>query len=279
MLCTKMVPEEEDRVEKFIGGPCTMRCGKCNKVRHLTRDFKAINSTTSTQRGQVVNQRVVTCYECGRQGRCRNDCPKLKDRNHRNKTRNKNGIGKARGKAYVLGGGDANPDSNFVRDVSYAIELADERISKTNIVLKGCRLGLLANHHAVIVCDEKIVRIPYGNKVLIVQGMRKEIEDKSKEKRIEDAPTIRDFLEVPGAALVARAPYRLTPSELQEMSIQLQELSDKGFIRPSSSPWGASVLFAKKKDGSFRMCIDYRELNKLTVKNRYPLLRIDDLFD
>ncbi|GJS42156.1 putative reverse transcriptase domain-containing protein [Tanacetum coccineum] len=66
---------------------------------------------------------------------------------------------------------------------------------------------------------------------------------------------------------------------MQELSTQLQELSDKGFIRPSSSPWGALVLFVKNKDGSFRMCIDYHELNKLTVKNRYPLLRIDDLFD
>ncbi|GJR34927.1 putative reverse transcriptase domain-containing protein [Tanacetum coccineum] len=84
---------------------------------------------------------------------------------------------------------------------------------------------------------------------------------------------------MPGAAPVARAPYRLAPSEMKELSEQLQELSDKGFIRPSSSPWGAPVLFVKKKDGSFRMCIDYRELNKLTVKNRYPLLRIDDLFD
>ncbi|GJR37677.1 putative reverse transcriptase domain-containing protein [Tanacetum coccineum] len=84
---------------------------------------------------------------------------------------------------------------------------------------------------------------------------------------------------VPCAAPVARAPYRLAPSELQELSTQLQELSDKGFIRPSSSPWGAPVLFVKKKDGSFRMCIDYRKLNKLTVKNQYPLLRINDLFD
>nr|GEW35466.1 reverse transcriptase domain-containing protein [Tanacetum cinerariifolium] len=84
---------------------------------------------------------------------------------------------------------------------------------------------------------------------------------------------------ISGAAPVARAPYRLAPSEMKELSKQLQELSDKGFIRPSSSPWGASVLFVKKKDGSFRMCIDYRELNKLTVKNRYPLLQIDDLFD
>ncbi|GJX11418.1 putative reverse transcriptase domain-containing protein [Tanacetum coccineum] len=84
---------------------------------------------------------------------------------------------------------------------------------------------------------------------------------------------------IPGAAPVARAPYRLAPSEMQELSDQLQELADRGFIRPSTSPWGAPVLFVKKKDGSFRMCIDYRELNKLTVKNRYPLPRIDDLFD
>ncbi|GKB02528.1 hypothetical protein Tco_0830617 [Tanacetum coccineum] len=73
---------------------------------------------------------------------------------------------------------------------------------------------------------------------------------------------------MPGATLIVRAPYRLAPSEMKELSEQLQELSDKGFIRPSSSPWGAPVLFVKKQ-----------ELNKLTVKNRYPLPRIDDLFD
>ncbi|GJX89714.1 putative reverse transcriptase domain-containing protein [Tanacetum coccineum] len=84
---------------------------------------------------------------------------------------------------------------------------------------------------------------------------------------------------VPGAAPVARAPYQLAPSEMKELSEQLKEVSDKGFIRPSSSPWGAPVLFVKKKDGSFRMCIDYRELNKLTLKNHYPLPRIDVLFD
>ncbi|GJZ29436.1 putative reverse transcriptase domain-containing protein [Tanacetum coccineum] len=84
---------------------------------------------------------------------------------------------------------------------------------------------------------------------------------------------------VPGAAPVARAPYQLAPSEMKELSEQLKKLSDKGFIRPSSSPWGAPVLFVKKKDGSFRMCIDYQELNKLTVKNRYTLPRIYDLFD
>nr|GFC81530.1 putative reverse transcriptase domain-containing protein [Tanacetum cinerariifolium] len=110
--------------------------------------------------------------------------------------------------------------------------------------------------------------------------------DKSEEKRLQDVPIVRDFLEVefqidliPGAAPVARAPYRLASSKMKELSNQLQELSNRGFIRPGSSPWGAPVLFVKKKDGSFWMCIDYRELNKLTVKNRYPLSRIDDLFD
>ncbi|GJT84625.1 putative reverse transcriptase domain-containing protein [Tanacetum coccineum] len=84
---------------------------------------------------------------------------------------------------------------------------------------------------------------------------------------------------IPGAAPITRAHYRLAPAEMKELAEQLKELYDKGFIRPSSSPWGAPILFFKKKDGSFRMCIDYRELNKLTMKNRYPLSRIDDLFD
>nr|GFA05827.1 putative reverse transcriptase domain-containing protein [Tanacetum cinerariifolium] len=122
----------------------------------------------------------------------------------------------------------------------------------------------------------------------------------NQEKRLEDVPFIRDFPEVfpdelhglppprqvefridliPGAAPMARATYRLAPSEMKELSEQLRELSKKCFIRPSSSPWGAPVLFVKKKDGSFQMCIDYKELNKLTIKNRYPLPRIDDLFD
>ncbi|KAL4013983.1 hypothetical protein IC575_026168 [Cucumis melo] len=83
----------------------------------------------------------------------------------------------------------------------------------------------------------------------------------------------------PGTVPISRAPYRMAPAELKELKVQLQELLDKGFIRPSVSPWGAPVLFVKKKDGSMRLCIDYRELNKVTVKNKYPLPRIDDLFD
>ncbi|KAI3704673.1 hypothetical protein L1987_74900 [Smallanthus sonchifolius] len=84
---------------------------------------------------------------------------------------------------------------------------------------------------------------------------------------------------VPGATPIAKSPYRLAPTEMAELKKQLDELLEKGFIQPSSSPWGAPILFVKKKDGSIRMCIDYRELNKVTIKNRYPLPRIDDLFD
>ncbi|GJR35696.1 putative reverse transcriptase domain-containing protein [Tanacetum coccineum] len=236
------------------------------------------------------------------QGHYKSDCPKLKDQNRGNKTGKKSGIGEARGMTYMLDEGDANPDSNVVTgtfllnnhyasvlfdsgadqsfvstifstlldkipdtlDVSYAVELADGRISKTNTVLRGYTLGLLghpfnidlipvelgsfnviigmdwlANHHAVIVCDEKIVRIPYGDEVLIVQGDRNDKGNKSKLSIISCTKTqkyiMKDFpglpptrqVEfqidlVPGAAPVARAPYRLAPSELQELSTQLQ---------------------------------------------------------
>ncbi|GJT19042.1 putative reverse transcriptase domain-containing protein [Tanacetum coccineum] len=135
----------------------------------------------------------------------------------------------------------------------------------------------LAKYHAVIVYDEKLVRIPYGNETLIVHG--DEMKTVERRSDLEDVPIVRDFPEVFPEDLPARALYRLAPSEMKELLDQLHEIFDKGFIRPSSSPWGAPVLFVKKKDGSFRMCIDYRELNKLTMKNCFPLPRIDDLFD
>nr|GFC65050.1 putative reverse transcriptase domain-containing protein [Tanacetum cinerariifolium] len=131
-----------------------------------------------------------------------------------------------------------------------------------------------------------------GCQIFLLKISAKKDEDKLGGKQLKNVPIVQDFPKVfpkdfpglpparpvelqidliPGAAPVARAPYRLAQSEMKELSEQLQELTDKGFIRPSSSPWEAPVLFVKKKDGSFRMCIDYRELNKLTVKNRYPL--------
>nr|GEW07023.1 putative reverse transcriptase domain-containing protein [Tanacetum cinerariifolium] len=152
----------------------------------------------------------------------------------------------------------------------------------------------------IISCSKAQEYMSKGCHVFLANITSTKDEDKSKGKRLKDVPVGREFPEVfpedllgipptrqvefridlvSGAAPVARAPYWLAPSEIKELADQLQELTDKGFIRPSSSPWGALVLFVKKKDGSFRMCIDYRELNKLTVKNRYPLPRIDDLFD
>ena len=84
---------------------------------------------------------------------------------------------------------------------------------------------------------------------------------------------------VPGTAQISKAPYRMAPAEVAEFKKQLQELLDKGLVQPSVSLWGAPVLFVRKKDGSIRLCVDYRELNCVTVKNKYPLPRIDDLFD
>ncbi|GJS81530.1 putative reverse transcriptase domain-containing protein [Tanacetum coccineum] len=151
--------------------------------------------------------------------------------------------------------------------------------------------GVTGTRLNVISCTKVQKYLLKGSHVFLAHVTTKEIEDKSEKKRLEDVSIVQDFPEVfpedfpglpptrqvefqidlvPGAAPVARAPYRLAPSEIKELSEQLKELSDKGFIRPSSSPWGALVLFVKKKDGSFQMCIDYRELNKLTVKNRYP---------
>nr|XP_043633162.1 uncharacterized protein LOC122604339 [Erigeron canadensis] len=161
--------------------------------------------------------------------------------------------------------------------------------------------------NASILCSAKIVRIPLpSGKVLEVHGEKSESYEKhvmsvvSKEITLGSVPVVCDFPDVfpdvlpglppsrqldfcidlvPDAAPVAKSPYRLAPSEMHELAAQLKKLQDKGFIRPSHSSWRAPILFDKKKDGSFRMCIDYRELNKLTVKNRYPLPRIDDLFD
>ncbi|GJT49305.1 putative reverse transcriptase domain-containing protein [Tanacetum coccineum] len=164
---------------------------------------------------------------------------------------------------------------------SYEIEICSGQLVEIDKVMRDCKLEIeghifdidlipfgkgsfdvivgmdwLSKHKAAIICHEKVVRIPLQNgEVLRVirerpdKRMRHLMSAKASEQKLEEIVVVRDFSE------------------------------DKGFIRPSSSPWGAPILFVKKKDGSFRMCIDYRELNKLTIKNRYPLPRIDDLFD
>nr|GEU70252.1 hypothetical protein [Tanacetum cinerariifolium] len=174
-------------------------------------------------------------------------------------------------------------------DTNYEVELADGRVASTNIVLKGCTINLvdhlfktdlmpielgnfdvmigmdwLVEQDTVIMCGKKVVHVPYKNKTLVVEG------DKSASRlKVISCIKARKYIErglppprqvefgidlVPGVAPVARAPYRLAPSEMKELAKQLQELSEKGFICPNSSPWGAPVLFVKKKDGSFRIC-------------------------
>ncbi|GJV19198.1 putative reverse transcriptase domain-containing protein [Tanacetum coccineum] len=261
-------------------GLCTLRCGNCKKVRHQTRECRAAIAP-NTQRAPVGNQQGIICYECGRPGHFRRDCPKLRNLNLGNQTINKNGnkTGNQTGgnetmaRAYVIGGGGTNPDSNIIMgmfllnncyasmlfdsgtdssfvsttfsalldvtpttlDTSYAIELADGRISRItknlfleSLVVLTSSLVWIGWQNTLIVCDEKVVRIPYGNEVLIIRGdscdsgsklniisctktqkyiekgcqvylaqvTTKKAEDKSKERRLEDVPIIQEFPDV-----------------------------------------------------------------------------------
>ncbi|KAG8491072.1 hypothetical protein CXB51_014218 [Gossypium anomalum] len=153
----------------------------------------------------------------------------------------------------------------------------------------------LTLHAAIVNCKQKrYLRKGYEAYLAYV------LNTKEFEKKIESVPIVCKFADVfpeefpglppvrevefgieliPGTTPISIAPYRMAPTELKELKSQLQELTDKGFVRPSFLPWGAPVLFVKKKDGSMRLCVDYWQLNKVTIKNKYPLPRIDDLFD
>ncbi|GJT25183.1 putative reverse transcriptase domain-containing protein [Tanacetum coccineum] len=200
-------------------GLCAPKYHNCNKVGHLACDYSNpihanAATTNNNQRATEAIQIVVTCYECGAQGHYKRDCLKWKAKN--------GGNGNAQARAYVVGTTRTNPNSNVVTGTF-----------------------LLNNHYALILFDTGADRSFVSTAVSLFP---------------EDLPGIPPIRQVefqidliPSAAPVARAPYRLAPSEMKELSEQLQELSDKVFIRPSSSPWGAPVLFVKKKDGSFRM--------------------------
>ncbi|KAI3825371.1 hypothetical protein L1987_06854 [Smallanthus sonchifolius] len=263
------------------------RCQRCSKMGHAAKDCKG-----ELLAKQPFQQPGFTkgYFECGKEGHIRKDCPQLKkggtgnNNNHNQGNNNKNNNGNNGG-----GGATGEPLSSDPVKQRMTIMCFD--------VIVG--MDWLSKNQAEIICHEKIVRVPLpSGETISIQALV--AEQPSEERKFDDIPIVRDYPEVfpedlpglpphrhvefqfdlaPGAAPIARAPYRLAPSELQELSTQIQDLLDKGFIRPSSSPWGAPVLFVKKKDGTFRMCIDYHEMYKVIIKNRYPLPRIDDVFD
>ena len=195
----------------------------------------------------------------------------------------------------------------------YDVILGMDWLSKYNATIdcrkKKVNFKLLGEEEFEFVSNSKGARVPVISAMkarrLLSSGcigyLASIVDTSPKQKlRPEDVPIVKEFLEVfpddlpglppdreiefeiellPGTAPISKAPYRMAPAELKELKVQLQELLDKKFIRPSYSPWGAPILFVKKKDGTMKMCIDYRELNKVTIKNKYPLPRIDDLFD
>nr|GEW30600.1 hypothetical protein [Tanacetum cinerariifolium] len=273
-----------------------------NKTTRTGNAFSIITDLVAPRNVNPINARnpiARACYECGSIDHIKSSYLKLNQAQR---------LG-TRGRAFMLGAKEARQDSNIMIGIkpsdlgfSYEIEIASEQLVEIDKVIRRCKLEIeghmfdinlipfgsesfdiivgmdwLSDQKAEIICHEKVVRIPLlDRKVLRVLGEKPEekvsqlMSAKTKEKKQEGIVVVTDFLE---------SPYHLAPSELEDLSGQLRELHDKCFIRPSSSPWGAPVLFVKKKDRSFRMCIDYRELNKLTIKNRYPLFRIDDLFD
>ncbi|GKA45600.1 putative reverse transcriptase domain-containing protein [Tanacetum coccineum] len=293
LMCPRMVEPERVKVDAYIRGltdnikgeVTSSKPADLNEVVHMAHKLMEQKSKARDERIlEGKKQKRESFQSRNSSGHTRNQCPKKVKQEK---------VGEVRGRAYAIK--DAEPQVNHI----FEIDLMPIELGTFDVIIG---MDSLVKHDSVIVCGEKVVHIPYGNKTLIVEGnkgvsqlkviscikARKYVErgchlfsahvtkKKSKEKRLEDMPIIHDFPE--GAAPVARAPYRLAPSEMKELSVQLQELLEKGFICPSSSPWGAPVLFVKKKDGSFRMCIDYYELNKLTIDLRsgYHQLRIKE---
>jgi hypothetical protein len=192
--------------------------------------------------------------------------------------------------------------SNTIRGVDFPSNLILLDSKGIDIILG---MDWLSKYNGVIQCTRKAMKLTKkdGTSVEFVALVQSGLDSKLNQAKaiasegirvVQDYPDIfpeelpgmppdRDIeflIELlPGTPLISKRPYRMCMNELVELKKQLAELQSKGFIRPSSSPWGAPVLFVEKKDGTQQMCIDYRSLNEVTIKNKYPLPRIEDLFD
>ncbi|GJX05052.1 putative reverse transcriptase domain-containing protein, partial [Tanacetum coccineum] len=272
-------------------GPCAPRCNKCKKIGHLAHDCRSSgpNGNNNNHGNFETTQNAVTCYECGVQGHFKKDCPKLKNGNRGNQR----GNGNAPAKVYVVGNAGTNPDSNVVTgtfllndcyasilfdtgadrsfvsttfssliditpttlDHYYDVELADGKIIRINTIIRGCTLNFL-NHPFNI----NLMPVELGRFDVIIDFL-----GLPPTRQVEFQIDL-----IPGAAPVARAPYRLSPSEMKELSEQLQELSDKNFIRPSSSPWGAPDLI----DDLFDQLQGSSVYSKIDLRSGYHQLRV-----
>nr|GEZ14775.1 putative reverse transcriptase domain-containing protein [Tanacetum cinerariifolium] len=306
ILCPGMVPTERKKVEAYIHGlsknikrevtssePATLN--KAVRMEHtlIKQKVKAIaerEADNKKRKWRTSKEAVAVVVEIAIVTETTTTTPAIAQSLRLLVEGGRSG---ARRQAYALRDGVENLGPNVVTDTFLLNNQVRVALKKRTLVVKG---DDCVSRLKVVSCMKVKKYVDRESYLFVAQVVEKELT----ERRLEDVPVICEFLDVfledlpglppprkvefeielvPGAAPMARSPYRLAHSEMKELAKQLQELSDKGFIRSSSSPWGAPVLFVKKKDGSFCMCIDYRKLNKLTIKIRYPLPRIDDLFD
>ncbi|GKC84104.1 hypothetical protein Tco_1139821 [Tanacetum coccineum] len=266
---------------------------RVRNLRHLAKDYRVVprNVNPINAKNQAATRGAY--FEHGGTDRYKSACPRLNRAQWP-------GVNRTNQALAIDGGQGRRNNSNQACRRAFMLG-AEEARQDPNIMTGTFTLN---NHYATTLfdcgADYSFVSTTFIPLKRPEEQARHLVSAKAKEQKQEEMVMVRDFPEVflddlsglppireiefwielvPRAIPVAKSPYRLTPSEMEELSGQLKKLQDKGFIRLSSSPWGAPVLFVKKKDGSFRMCIDYKELNKLTIKNRYPLPRIEDLFD
>ncbi|GJS46740.1 putative reverse transcriptase domain-containing protein [Tanacetum coccineum] len=251
--CVRMFPKESDKIERYVGGLPDMIHGSvvASKPKTMQEVIEIATELMDKKIHTFVERQKPTCYECGILGHFMRDCPKLKTTTA--VTKLEMAMLQQKYMRFVSTAFSSQIDiTPTALDHYYDVELADGRIIGLNTILRGCTLNFLnhpfnidlmlvelgslhviigmdwlAKYQAVIVCAEKIKYMLKGCPVFLAHVTTKEIEDKSEKKLLEDVPIVQNFPKVP---------YRLAPSEMKELSEQLKELSDKGFIRPSSPP-------------------------------------------